>query len=77
MNKAEYEQNKERMVPFECENGRTYMVFRGSCFVCRNGDLFWDYTNGPYLCLCSAGGDPQGSGMAGECGLYEEVTDNG
>ena len=38
---------------FKCENGKLYVADEGTCLSCKNcSDVFWDYTNGPYLCFC-------------------------
>lgn len=63
----------EKQALFHCDNGKTYLVYKYSCFLCRNSDIFYDYTNGPYLVLCS---DPDGvtdNGLCGECDLFKEV----
>ncbi len=72
MTKQEYEKNKEQMAPFKCGNGRTYMAFKTSCLFCKHGELFWDYTNGPYMSLCQAEGKPEDDGTAGTCELFEQ-----
>lgn len=41
------------MNEFKCDNGHTYIVKDKSCLVCGHcTDVFWDYTNGPYLVIC-------------------------
>ena len=72
MTKAEYEKNWYKMAPFKCENGRVYMAFKKSCVFCENCDLFWDYTNGPYMFLCRVNGDPEEKGLSGECELFQK-----
>lgn len=71
MTKDEYEKNKDKMSPFECENGHTYMAFNNSCVFCKHCDILWDYTNGPYMFLCSAGGKPERCGLCGDCKFFE------
>lgn len=73
MTKAEYEANKENMIPWVCENGRVYMVFKNSCVLCKHHDYIWDYTNGPYMFMCDLDLDPK-DGLAGECIRFEEIT---
>lgn len=77
MTDEEYEKNKGKMSPFECENGRTYMAFNDSCVFCKHCDVIWDYENGPYLFLCSAGGKPEEYGMSGGCKLFEDKGEMG
>ena len=78
MTKEEYEKNKENMTPWVCENDHVYMAFKDSCVFCKYHDVFWDYTNGPYLVLCNADKNTE-TGMSGKCDFFEEleVTDNG
>jgi hypothetical protein len=71
MTKDEFEKNKDKMIPFECENGSTYMAFNNSCVFCKNCEIFWDYTNGPYKFICSVCGEPENYGMSGNCRLFE------
>ena len=41
------------MKEYKCSNGHTYIVKDKSCLVCGHcTDVFWDYTNGPYLAIC-------------------------
>lgn len=38
---------------FECENGKTYGAHKRSCLFCKHcTDIFYDYTNGPYMFIC-------------------------
>lgn len=47
------------MKEYKCENGVTYNVPDKSCLVCQKcKDVFWDYTNGPYMVICSIHEDP-------------------
>ena len=73
MTREEYEKNKDRMSPFKCDNGHTYMAFNHSCVFCKHCDLFWDYTNGPYAFLCDVDGAPEKDGLAGDCERYEAI----
>lgn len=73
MTKEEYEKNKDNMSPFKCENGHIYMAFNNSCVFCKHCDLFWDYTNGPYMFLCDVDGNPEIYGLSGKCELYEHI----
>ena len=39
--------------PFRCENGKTYSMPENHCVFCKHcDDVFYDYTNGPYMFLC-------------------------
>ena len=43
-----------------------------SCLFCKScTDVFWDFTNGPYMFLCDAEGDTN-KGAVGECELFSE-----
>ena len=56
---------------YECEF-YTVMVPTRHCLFCEhNTDVFWDYTNGPYLFLCDVGGDTR-KGDKGECLRFKE-----
>lgn len=54
-----------------------------SCFFCKHlTDVFWDYTNGPYLFFCDVDHDVDGncldkteSGLIGQCREFEEATE--
>jgi hypothetical protein len=61
------------MRPFKCDNGHIYMAFNHSCVFCEHCDLFWDYTNGPYMFLCDVDGAPEKDGLAGDCERYEPI----
>ena len=38
---------------FECANGRTYLLPENHCAFCEYcTDIFFDYTNGPYMFIC-------------------------
>lgn len=42
-----------KMKPFECDNGKVYMMPEEHCVFCRHcHDIFYDYTNGPYMFFC-------------------------
>ena len=47
------------------------------CFFCKNlAEIFWDYTNGPYMFLCDkTDGDGIDSGLEGNCPYFEEAYD--
>lgn len=39
---------------FKCDNGKTYSFPNNHCSSCKYcTDVFYDYTNGPYLFLCN------------------------
>lgn len=51
---------------YECEYYKV-KAHRRSCFFCGNcADIFFDYSNGPYMFLCDAGMDVS-KGLKGEC----------
>lgn len=61
------------MRDYRCECYGVKMPAR-SCIFCGNcTDIFWDYTNGPYMFFCDIGKDTR-EGAAGNCsGFTEEV----
>jgi hypothetical protein len=59
---------------FYCDNGKRYLVPKKSCWLCVNADIFWDYTNGPYMILCSRCNDNIDSGLIGKCSSYSCVS---
>lgn len=45
-----------------------------SCFFCDNcTDIFFDYTNGPYMFMCVKQADT-GAGLLGKCNQFIEVV---
>ena len=59
--------------PWKCENGRTYLMPEKHCVFCEHcTDIFYDYTNGPYMFL--------GDGCGGDyknCNNFMEERDDG
>ena len=54
------------MKEYKCEY-YSVMVPERSCFFCQHcTDIFFDYTHGPYLLLCTA------NGLKGKCNLFKE-----
>ena len=48
--------NVEELYPFECSNGNIYFFPKKHCAFCGNcTDIFFDYTNGPYMFSCDLG----------------------
>lgn len=66
------EPNKKKIVPWKCDNDHVYIAFENSCVFCEHGDVFWDYTNGPYLIRCGIYCNTE-HGMSGQCGAYKEI----
>ena len=59
---------------YECEF-YSVMAHERSCLFCEHcSDVFWDYSNGPYMFLCDAGGDTKGA-MNGGCSKFIEESD--
>lgn len=55
--------------------GYTVLAHPRSCFFCRHcTDIFYDYTNGPYMFICDIDSTSAQieSGLRGECGDFEE-----
>ena len=41
---------------FELEDGRIFGAHKNSCLFCKHcTDIFYDYTNGPYMFFCDLG----------------------
>lgn len=41
---------------FEMEDGRKFGAHKKSCLFCKHlTDIFYDYTNGPYMFICELG----------------------
>lgn len=60
---------------YECEF-YTVMVPPRHCLFCKhNTDVFWDYTNGPYIFICDVSEDT-GKGDRGKCPHFIEATDD-
>jgi hypothetical protein len=72
MTQEEYEKNKENMMPWECDNGHVYMAFKNACVFCEHCDVFWDYTNGPYMFLCDADRNTE-HGLSGQCEMFKAL----
>jgi hypothetical protein len=46
----------DELKELECESGITYMLPKAHCAFCKHcTDLFYDYTNGPYMFICELG----------------------
>ena len=59
------------MKEYKCEYYKV-MAHERSCFFCRKcTDIWWDYTNGPYMFFCEDGIDPGEKEFAGECDGFE------
>ena len=44
---------KMELKPFKCDNGCVYKVPKNHCVFCDHcTDIFYDYTNGPYMFIC-------------------------
>lgn len=57
---------------WECQNGRTYCAKENSCLFCAHcTDIFWDYTNGPYMFICERDQDIE-NGFEGKCKYFME-----
>lgn len=47
-----------------------------ACVFCDHcKDIFWDYTNGPYMIFCDIDLDPNEGGYEGKCGSFVEEGD--
>jgi len=61
------------MKVFECEY-YTVRAHKHSCFFCSHcTDIFYDYTNGPYLFICDIGRDIE-TAFKGQCNKFEDDT---
>lgn len=62
------------MKEFKCANGYTYIVKDTSCLVCDHcTDIFYDYTNGPYMVVCGIHDIPI---TDGSCKDYKQEKEN-
>jgi hypothetical protein len=64
---------------FTCEY-YSLLADEKSCFFCQHlTDIFFDYTNGPYMFICEKGSadhDPTDEGLKGKCNMFmEEATE--
>ena len=59
---------------YECEFYSVDAHPRSCLFCAHCTDVFWDYTNGPYMFFCDADGDTE-SGMSGECDSFIEESE--
>ena len=54
------------------EGGKTVFAHSKACLFCDHcTDIFWDYTNGPYMICCELELDSQ-NGFRGECPSFKE-----
>lgn len=59
---------------YECEFYKLKAHPR-SCFFCDNcTDIFFDYTNGPYMFFCAVDGNTD-TGLSGLCEQFSEVDE--
>ena len=57
---------------FHCSNGKVYACDEKCCLFCDHcSDLFYDYTNGPYMLICDIAEDTE-LGMTGLCKFFKE-----
>ncbi|MBQ1297096.1 MAG: hypothetical protein IIY21_23835 [Clostridiales bacterium] len=57
--------------PYKGANGKTYLALPNSCLFCWNcTDIFYDFTNGPYMFICREDGDTI-NGMCGKCKSFK------
>lgn len=63
---------KKDCVPFECDNGHTYLVPPKSCYVCGHCDIWWDFTHGPYMFACDKDKDTE-KALEGMCESWEPI----
>lgn len=57
--------------PFKCANGIAYYAKEKSCLFCKNcSDIFYDYSNGPYMFICREDRETT-EGMAGTCKWFK------
>jgi hypothetical protein len=60
------------MKEYKCEY-YSVQVAENSCFFCQHcTDIFFDYTNGPYMFICDEDADTM-KGYDGQCKLFKEV----
>ena len=45
---------------YHCANGKQYVAPKKSCLFCAHcTDIFYDFTNGPYMWYCDVVGNPE------------------
>ena len=59
---------------YECEFYRCKAHPRSCLFCDHCTDIYWDYTNGPYMVCCDIEGDTM-LGSRGECGFFFEESE--
>lgn len=60
---------------FECRSGKVYLFPKTHCVFCKHcTNMFYDYTNGPYIFICEFGLEPDITET--EC-MCEKFEDNG
>ena len=61
---------KPIMRTFKCANGFTYEIPDNFCVFCEHcTDIFYDYTNGPYMFICDIGKEYDAKNF--ECKYFE------
>lgn len=57
---------------FKCESGHVYLFPKNHCVFCKHcADLFYDYSNGPYMFFCDLDTEVDDHHY-GSCGRFEE-----
>lgn len=70
-------ENNEELREFVCENGIVYKCHPKCCLFCQHcADVFYDYTNGPYMTLCELNLD-EDTGREGNCARFLDVDASG
>ena len=58
---------------YECDNGKVYRFPKTHCVFCKHcTDLFYDYTNGPYMFICDFDLEPNITETTCECEKFED-----
>lgn len=58
---------------YECESGKVYRFPIAHCVFCKHcTDLFYDYTNGPYMFMCEFNLEPNITETSCECKHFED-----
>ncbi len=66
--------SKIKKRPYECEFYKVLAPDK-SCLFCKHCcDVFYDYTNGPYMFFCNTDGDTN-QGAFANCNKFEEAFD--
>ena len=63
---------KGQTKPYKLEHGITYLMPVNHCVFCKHcTDIFYDYSNGPYMFMCDLGLNPEITEDICKCPKFE------